>query len=498
MMSNGDRDYNSELLGDITKANFELPKTKEELRKERWEKRWQESLAEKKEGERLEAVAFAIDTIAELMPEEISKNKQALLDLANRHEKTTIARLKRSKSLSDIEFYLQRLEAIAEIQQHYAPKRGDKNKEIVATTWKRLTAYYRNNPGVARDILTKRIGGLDKDMAKESGFSDSEIKYLNALQLASDQNLAFDQSFNGKTREFHFIFGGRKWNLGFYRDLLVITADDNHEVFLTITKADALEAAETDRFTSLVIQAESNYASEENGEAQARAFDLPSDRPIRYFAVMPDRFNDMTATSRSEMALTQAALENNYGGNLDGELIKDDDPLVALYDRIWLEYENGVRDFYLDFYAHGNREGLGFGYMLNGSHLVDLVETFPEANFTISTLACHGAGLATGFGSALRSKADLAKRVTVLTQTKEAVSNYPASGTDEIGDYNLYASYYQLFFMEALQKGETLGSAAYYADKMTKRYIPMDAEMILDGRLISDAQSEVGIDQAAT
>ena len=166
---------------------------------------------------------------------------------------------------------------------------------------------------------------------------------------------------------------------------------------------------------------------------------------------------------------------------MEHDTVFSDSPLQSITNLIKKDYLKGVRNFYLDFYTHGSQSELKYKNPINSVHLVSLMHQFPQAKFVINTMACFGGGLMPGLKNAANKDKNLADRLMLFTQTKSDLPNLPGGIQNQNKRAEFYSTYYQLFFIQALQQGKKFGEAHHYADQQAKKIVYLDAEALIKG-----------------
>ena len=306
------------------------------------------------------------------------------------------------------------------------------------------------------------------------------------------------EEVNGEIR--YFIMNeNQRWNIelsGEYK--VVIIADENPDIFYNIYLKDLFtgdlylkQVLDNIRhFKRNIVQvAEENYKREQESQDILKGFDLPKDQEIYHLRIFPNAniYDDVIARSLQFSSLLIGVLRKNYPQLTYAPPLFSSSRRVDadLKYAIQKEYERGCRYFSLDIYSHGDKTGfVSFdtihGPELSAQSLIELAEKFPDAHFTINTIACYGANLRPDLLKAFEDKPELAKQFSVFLQTKPYIVNL--GGTQQSGE--IYATDYYLFFAQALLQGKTYGEAAAEADQRVKKTLKLNPESIIDGTFI--------------
>jgi hypothetical protein len=247
-------------------------------------------------------------------------------------------------------------------------------------------------------------------------------------------------------------------------------------------------------------EARRNAESQKNDPAGAKGFDLPKGRPIGYLCfngfdegdkkereqyyeyshALPELLKscgyDMVCLdNKKRIEQLQGSLPNAITGLVANPTLSGLTAFAAtpqetnakLVERqVGALYQQGVRDFYLNFLTHGDRKaGMkgADGEWLNGEDIKQILLKYKDCTFAIDATGCEGGGLI----GMMRDFKDDPKapegRVGVFVHTKEELS--------------IYSYEYQAFLIKQLKdmadgvKGapKTYGEAHHRADIETKR-----------------------------
>ena len=137
--------------------------------------------------------------------------------------------------------------------------------------------------------------------------------------------------------------------------------------------------------------------------------------------------------------------------------------------------------FCIDIFSHGSKDHFVFEKQLQAKDIVQITKDFPQCTFTYNTIACYGAGMMKGTleNTDFAKDKELQSRLTVFTQSKGDIPNLPA--------YSTAVTMYYVHLMQALNDGKSYGEAHRRADIEVKKYLPVDAEAVIDGqKLVMD------------
>lgn len=264
-------------------------------------------------------------------------------------------------------------------------------------------------------------------------------------------------------------------------DIVVFRNTNNRSMMVALTKRELLEALEQSRLPDLVERARKNYR-EENDEENVKvieSFDLPRNEPVAYVRLFPRTFDNQTIDKGLLTAnLMSIAMQRQYPNLRSLPILFSDTPKKDLIETIRNQRQQASppRHFFIDVYSHGSRESLDFEQQLTAADIADIVRQFPECHFTMNTVACFGGGLNEGIQKEIKTDPALRRRLTVFLQTRGNVVNLASFRGEMASDYNVY-------LIQALldPNVRTYGMAARRADVEVKRYMPTDAEAIIQG-----------------
>ncbi len=411
--------------------------------------------------------------------------------ILHKNKLDTIFLNNQNKDLEDYATYIKMLFQFSLFLKHIDTESlySSQNDEVslfsrIAEVEKEMVKFVKANPEKAKRFLDNRISKLlDKPTKFIGGY------YVSPFELLKEQ-IDYDDFKEQYTKQFE----GAEWVLDPYAyDLVAVFQKDNPEILVIMSIQEIIKLIEDDKFSEIAKKAKSNYENQSSGKETLRSFDLPKDQKISYLRVFPREFDMVTGSSLHSSGMLAAAMMNNY--NVDAPpAIFTDDPKTSFVEAISEAYKNGVRYFHLDIYSHGSEDFLDFKVKFRASDIVDIANKFPEAKFTITTIACFGGGLRKDFLYLFKSAPELMNRISVFLTTKPDVmamsgvlKNYKES---QLERPDIYSSYYYLFLIDGLQKKMTFGEAAERADFMTKKLTYGDPEAIINGKLISNLQTE--------
>ncbi len=257
---------------------------------------------------------------------------------------------------------------------------------------------------------------------------------------------------------------------------------NNPLVSVLVPKGTKMTADNIKKYTS---NAEKNYASEVADEAKmGEGFEISDGGPIGYIS-LADKSDPLTnqdyATTSDNMAMV---LGSRYdmrvapGSDIDGSKTN---PVTALRATIQQQYKEGIRNFYINVFAHGSEGATWFGKnRVEPGQLSQMFKSeFPDCKITLNTLACYGGGIGDEMKEFVDNKDAKNQRVTAFSQTKGDVVNF---GAGLGGDYS---TRYNAKLAVALTQGIdgrpgkklTYGEAHLQADRLAKFGQMTDAEV---------------------
>lgn len=257
-----------------------------------------------------------------------------------------------------------------------------------------------------------------------------------------------------------------------------------------------------------IAEAEKNYKDQEEKKSLVHNTDFKEAKEgkakIGYISLFPLEYEkDPVLKNMEDDSKNLPELMRTKGYNfIDSEPVATSTPKETLTSKIQEQYDQGVRNFYLDLHAHGisaghsHLEGMHFGHgnsdadVLNGKELADLVSSFSDAHFIINSVACHGGDFRRHFEQVRLQNAHL------ILQSKPYNTNEEGRSAGGEAD----SSYFNLFYHKALgmmgNKGpfnelpgkdkmnagiQTIGDAVRYADLMVGKYMHSNAEVVHPG-----------------
>jgi hypothetical protein len=240
-------------------------------------------------------------------------------------------------------------------------------------------------------------------------------------------------------------------------------------------------------------QALFDYAKQEKNKHLLKNFDLPKNRKIGYISLFDPKFDLTRSLSQvKNFSILLVKILKSRGYNIDlsamegKPFVDTNEPIKYMTTKVEELYSRGIRDFYLDFNAHGIPGKVMIGKGVTGDTLVNLFKKYPDCRFNITSIACYGGGLRKGILNYLKSPKGRkrAEDISLFLQAKPSRPNTAATlGAAKSG--RAYVSNYYVHFARFLLQGMSFGEAAYAADIEVKKYYPNDAEAIVDGKLIS-------------
>lgn len=351
-----------------------------------------------------------------------------------------------------------------------------------------------------REDLREYVATMTEDLMSEEkirameddpDYEAEEDKMLGALVGAS----AFNIKQQHLDDSYYFRAPGQKegttekWTVSIMPPDLVVFRSPDPKIYTAMRHELAVKYLSDNGLTGIVNLAKTDRRIEEGRRSLAKGFDLPKTGKISYCRFFPREFQGGIASSYVTSEMLASVLTDNYGKRLEAlDPQFADNVLPVIANTVRAEYDKGTRHFYLDLYSHGRPGYLGFDPPLTADGLVNLIESMPkDATFTISTIACMGGGLREGFMREMQKDPELAQRVDLLLPTKPKAYNYfGAFKEDE--RISAFGTYNQFFFLQNLLDRKGLGEAAYDASEEVEKLIPIDGEMIIDGKLITELE----------
>lgn len=249
-----------------------------------------------------------------------------------------------------------------------------------------------------------------------------------------------------------------------------------------------------------ILQKMQNAIEEVRDPGKAHSYDLSKDRSIAYLGfdgLGKSGGPGQVLEPQTKLLHAMPEMLVNAGYKMVGTEPRitqlAEDPANAVRKRIKEQYDLGVRDFYLNFSAHGTKDGILSSGDENGPKLTHkelekiVKEEYPDCRFTINANSCFGGGLA-DFMKAFQDNKEYvdkegklkkveAGRVAVFLQTKPDAIN--------AGEDYTNALLAELDKMARHEKGAAAGygEAHLRADMKAKsrtfdgRYHPFDPEV---------------------
>lgn len=383
----------------------------------------------------------------------------------------------------EIEEDLRLLYALASLQTSFM--RRLRAESILAMFEEKTRAIFANNPEKLRACNEYAAQNLiyNKKLKGETySTSSDEIRaHLNQTVFTADS-----------TTRYKFTWDNEVWYLNYFfmPKLVQIFTPQNPGKMLVKPLDSVKDFLFEGNLVPIMEELEANYKNENENKHELEKFDLPKEGKIRLISVFPRSYDSVIAANLSGAIRLGETLKQRYSNLEVAPLIYTDSPLDALDRTIADSYKQGVRTFYLDINNHGLENEVSFKDPLSADDLVSLAEKYEDADFVIGSISCFGGGLAKGFLSVFEKHPEFKKRFAIFLQTKPDVPNYAGiirtpAGTETAETETFFSTYYQTYFLQAIQNGLTFGQAAAYADQMVKEKSINDAEEIIDGKLIS-------------
>ncbi len=381
--------------------------------------------------------------------------------------------------------------------------------------------YLRENPNIIQEYLSS-AEDFGRHIGVVSGESSEEFKdfhnealntYFEAIEVAT-LNTALENKFriiktNEGLQKIHIDFANNEnqmetWEISsFYEEGIFIKSLNNpNKVKIFFHLREFLELLEQDNFAQVIEQMEADYENEKKYQDLLSDFDLPRDEPIHYISVFEETDCGVIKPTYFGSMFFSEQLRQSYPNLEIGSLVRELDPIQTLETQIQREYSQGKRNFFLDFYGHGD-EDIGlmtFNPPITASVLTELINKFPDAKFVIHTFACEGAGFREGFLRIMQDNPELRDRISIFLQTKPRIPIVSFSTAERTASGNLSMAemtLYQATLARALSEGRTFGQAVIEADRASK-ISGLNPESIIGGQLItknirSDLETNISI-----
>jgi hypothetical protein len=240
----------------------------------------------------------------------------------------------------------------------------------------------------------------------------------------------------------------------------------------------------------------SNAVQERERADLMDAYDFPKDADVTYVRVFAPTGDKVIGSWIHTSMLLADAFESRYGDQFKtADHLLSSDPKTDIIQLV----ENTICDadkkqhFLIDLYEHGVHDKLGFPVELKAADLIEIVEKYPECTFDFTSIACFGGGLREGFEKELADKPELRDRVNLFLQTRPDEPNLTSRVTPTPGmEIPTRGSLYHFHMIQALLNDDfkSFGEVLRHADTETKKYVPVDGESIIKGKLITGIQGE--------
>jgi hypothetical protein len=367
---------------------------------------------------------------------------------------------------------------------------------VLHQRWELIDEYMNGNLEYA-----KRKGGADRVRSEENIDNGGLLPVLDRWILRGlRDDLAKCEGF---TKEGHKWFydqktdtGNRRWIVeldrvfSFLGDSRYITLRrvDDPRVFATMEEIDFRLKIKSKSVPNLVVETQKSADQEKANAPILKKFDLPAEGKISYLRIFPSDFDQVVSGTVQTSMMLSTALKLRYGDRVETPApLFEESAREALIKSIERSYDGGKgsKFFLIDMYNHGSESYVCFKDKLTADDLVRIAKRFPDCKFAFTSIACFGGGLRRGLMDELAAQPKLKERIALFTQTKPNVPNYLATVEKHSNPYAGTTYYYQLVRALMDPSVETFGEAVYRADTETKDIVPLDAESVIDGKLIS-------------
>jgi hypothetical protein len=349
---------------------------------------------------------------------------------------------------------------------------------------KDIPSFLRKQVEIAKGKEKDWLRPIMKDAMKRTldRFADNgEYPKVRAkLEEKNGEYFYVSKNSDGKTRT---------WKVEIYSEggaLLYFRSQDKAEsgLVFAINMMDGLDGLENDpqQIDKKADEAVATYQKEHGKEQQdtLNNYDLPKDRKIAHIRLFPQTYDGIVSKGLQSSMLLSTALKTRYKEAFIGRPpLFSDEPEKALRQEIQdvLKANGGkAAHFCIDVFSHGSKDHFVFEKQLQAKDVVQIAKDFPQCTFTYNTIACYGAGMMKGTleNTDFATDKGLQSRLAVFTQSKGDIPNLPA--------YSTAVTMYYVHLMQALNDGKSYGEAHRIADIEVKKYLPVDAEAIIDGK----------------
>ncbi|MBI5152796.1 hypothetical protein HZA39_04630 [Candidatus Peregrinibacteria bacterium] len=405
---------------------------------------------------------------------------------------------KPDRSLEEFNADLKKLYVFSEIPDYNKPLKALQEVD------KLLIQFIENHPEITQAYLEKQISRLLKTKEISTNFNDFVTSKFKSKQTKEGSNAASDNKNltllqiadnkieYGKDGVSRLTFENEKWIFKVFpeTDSVIIASENNPAMFVVLQWKDILEKLENNHFDEVAKMAKENFERENSQKERLQAFDLPKDQAISYFRIFPAEHESTISDTLQGSSMLVSTLMSRYPNLQNNPIIFSNNPKKDLADALKTAYDKGTRFFYLDLYNHGSEQEILFKTPLTANDIAEIAHKFPDAKFTISTIACYGGGLRKGFIDLFKKNPDLKTKLAVFLQSKPNIINLAGIQKGESYQLKAFSTYYYSFLMQALQKGASYGKAAATADEKTKEYTYGDPEALIGGELFVQTFSD--------
>lgn len=432
---------------------------------------------EKYEKEFKERVANYYAGLLDKAYTEWNASKQELPDYRNYMRQLYVFTL--YQSLIDRDVTSELVERLTQLEQEM--------RKYLESHQKELDAFLR----------VARSEAVDRSLTPP-GFEEHAEKILELLTVASAKVKRVGR--RGNPDDFVIKHDGETWEFNLFcqltldveESLIVVRSQKTPARMATMPLKRIIDFLEKDNFAGVISIVDSNYETESKYANLLAGFDFPKTGQIEYVRLALDKFDPAITPMFFGSTVFAEKLRQFYPNLQVGSPILTNKPKEGLRERVRKAYDAGIRQFFVDIYAHGTEEKLLFGTDIEASDLTAIVKEFPDAKFYFSTVGCYGGGLREGFLQEMERAPELKQRMALFLQTKPDVPNaiggrvLKKTGREvkkvAPGELTLY----QMVLLKALSEGKTFGEAIIDADKESKVRMYLDPETIIEGQLITE------------
>lgn len=351
--------------------------------------------------------------------------------------------------------------------------------------------YIAKNPAKAKKLVSSYIKKIDQQIYKIKEVLPLKFnKFLTLLkQLYKIELKPLELN---KLKAF---FKNPDWNFKISGHLtaVIIENKQNPNIWKAISCKKFISLFRQKKLDKVFAAITAKYKKEKSQQARLKNFELPKKQKISHIRVFTKEYDRVMASDLHFSSLFARTLKSRYPKMDVQKILFTDNFKKDLIGRIKKAYDKGVRYFSLDLYSHGAKDYLQFAGKPNSKDLINIVKLFPDAKFTINTLACYGGGIGRDFPKLVKADPKVKNRVAIFLQTKPEFVNMGAGYENKRAKKiekrsRSYSTFYYLFLTRALQQGKTYGEAVVEADRLSQKYMYLDPESIINGELFVEKQ----------